>query len=129
MALWHKHFFGFSILFLLTLNMCTANIQSVMTTFTEKTRVATSHTTLQNISDIQCVRKCSKERQTGGCTLAGYNKATVTCYLSIDDPQDVLGTSDEMSGVFFLLTWIQHVSMTCFTAFMQKRVIIAKPEK
>jgi len=45
---------------------------------------------------------CNKGRQTGGCTLTGYNKATKTCDLSVDDPQDVLDTSDEMSGVFVL---------------------------
>jgi len=38
------------------------------------------------------------------CTLAGYNKATKTCYRSIDDPQDALDTPDEMAGVFFYET-------------------------
>ena len=102
MAFCPRHFVGFSTLFLLTTDLCTANIQSVKTTFTEKKNVATSHTTLQDISDIQCVRKCNKERHTGGCTLAGYNKATQTCYLSVDDPQNVTDTADKMSGVFFL---------------------------
>jgi len=80
---------------------CKADIQSVTTMFTEKKCVATSHTTLQNISKIKCVEKCNEERQKGRCTLAGYNKATKTCYLSVDDPQDVLDTADEMTGVFF----------------------------
>ena len=35
------------------------------------------------------------------CTIAGYNKATQTCFLSVDDPLDVLDTTDEMAGVFF----------------------------
>jgi len=35
------------------------------------------------------------------CTLAGYNKATKTCYPSVDDTQDVLDTTGEMTGVFF----------------------------
>jgi len=73
-----------------------------MVTFTEKKTVAMSHTTLQMISKIHCVEKCIKERQTGGCTLAGYNKAkNKTCYLSVDNPQDVVDTANVMSDVFF----------------------------
>ena len=85
----------------MTINLCTATIESVMTRFTEKKCVATSHTTLQKISKIKCVERCNKERQNGRCTLAGYNKATKTCYLSVDDPQDAQDTQDEMAGVFF----------------------------
>ena len=89
------------IVLLVTLSLCNASIQSVMTMFTEKKCVATSHTTLQKISKIKCVEKCNQERQYGRCTIAGYNKATKTCYLSVDDPKNVLDTTDEMSGVFF----------------------------
>ena len=83
------------------ITQCTATIQSASTRFTEKKCVATSYTTYQQISKIKCVEKCNQERQKGMCTLAGYNKATKTCYLSIDDPQDALDTTDEMAGVFF----------------------------
>jgi len=72
-----------------------------MARFTEKKRVATSHTTLQKISKIKCVERFNKERESGRSTLAGYNKATKTCYLSNEDPLDVLDTNDEMTGVFF----------------------------
>ena len=89
------------IILYLAISMCNANVQSVTTKFTEKKCVATSHTTLQKISKIKCVEKCNKERQNGRCTLAGYNKATKTCYISLDDPQDVLDTTDDMTGVFF----------------------------
>jgi len=101
MTLFLNLFVGFAMFFLLGLYLCTATLQSAMTTFTVKKCVATSHTTVQMISNIQCVEKCNKERQTGGCTLAGYNKATKTCYLSVDDPNDVMDTADEMAGVFF----------------------------
>jgi len=76
-------------------------MQSVATKFTEKRSVATSHTTLHNISKMKCVEKCKREQQNGMCTLAGYNKSTKTCYLSRDNPQDVLNTTDEGSGVYF----------------------------
>ena len=90
-----------SLILLVTIALCSATIQSVTTRFTEKKSVATTHTTLQNISKIKCVEKCNKEKQNGRCTLAGYNKATNTCYLSVDDPQDALDTTDDMYGVFF----------------------------
>ena len=67
--------------------------------YREKT--TTSHTTLQKISKIKCVERFNKERESGRSTLAGYNKATKTCYLSNEDPLDVLDTNDEMTGVFF----------------------------
>lgn len=89
------------VILLMTVTICSATIQSVVTRFTVKKSVASSHTTLENISKIKCVERCSKERQNGMCTLAGYNKSTKTCYLSVDNPQSVLNTTDEMSGVFF----------------------------
>jgi len=101
MAFCVKHFLRTLFILLGTVSFCTATVQSVMTAFTEKKTVATSHTSLQKLSNIQCVERCNKERKTGGCTMAGYNKTTKTCYLSVDDPQDVLDTTDEMTGVFF----------------------------
>jgi len=89
------------IIFTITITLCTASIEILTTRFTEKKCVATSHTTLENISKIKCVERCNKERQNGRFTLAGYNKATKTCYLSVDDPQNALDTPDEMVGVFF----------------------------
>ena len=101
MAFFLEYVLNISIMFLLTISMCNADIQSVTTTFTEMKSVATSHTTLQGISKIKCVEKCDKERQNGNCTLAGYDKRTKTCYLSDDDPMNVLDTEDKMIGVFF----------------------------
>jgi len=100
-SLQHFDFVKSSIILFVVISMSNANIQSVTTEFTEKRCVATSHTTLQKISKIKCVERCNQERQKGRCTLAGYNKATKTCYLSVDDPQDVLDTTDDMTGVFF----------------------------
>jgi len=55
---------------------------------------------------------CGKmqQRQTGGCTLAGYNKATRSCYLRVD----VLDTTDETYGVFFYEPG-QTGNTKCFT--------------
>ena len=97
----HFDFINTSIILCVSIYLCNANMQSAMTVFTEKKSVATSHTTLQKVSKIKCVERCNQERQKGMCTLAGYNKATKTCYLSNDDPLDVLDTDDEMTGVFF----------------------------
>ena len=90
-----------SIILCVAITLCNANMQSATTRFTGKKSVATSHTTLQKVSKIKCVERCNKERQKGRCTLARYNKYTKTCYLSVDDPQDVFDTTDDMIGVFF----------------------------
>ena len=82
--------------------VATAAIDTVATTFTNGKFVATSHTTLQPFSKIQCVEKCHQEERKGMCSLAAYNKATKTCYLSTDSQQDVVDVSDESVGVFFL---------------------------
>jgi len=101
MAFSLKYFVAISCVALLAISSCVATIQSVTTKFTEGKILSTSYTTLQKMSKIQCVERCNKEKQTGGCTLAGYNKATRSCFLSVDGPQDVLDTTDEAYGVFF----------------------------
>ena len=105
-----------SIVLLVTVTMCTATIQSVTTKYIEKKTVATSHTTLQKISEIKCVERCNKERKNGMCTVAGYNKATQTCYLSVDKPQTVLDTDDEMSGVLFYESDLTSTTNICVTS-------------
>jgi len=85
------------ILLFVVISVCNASIQSVTTSFITKKRVATSHTTLQKISKIHCVERCNREIQNGRCTLAGYHKANKTCDLSVDDPQNVSNTTDEIS--------------------------------
>jgi len=98
-----SNFVKTSIILVLVISLCNATIRNVKTKFIKKKLVTVSHTTLK-ISKIQCVDICSKERQTGECTLAGYNKTSQTCFLSADDPKNVLDTTDEMSGVFFYET-------------------------
>jgi len=101
MAFFLQKLVGFLFIGFVALPWGMAAIQRVTTTFTEGKKVLTSYKTLPKISKIQCVERCNKERETDGCTLAGYNKATRSCYLSDDGPQDVLDTTDEMYGVFF----------------------------
>jgi len=89
-----------SFLLLASITLCTSTIQSVTTTFTKMKSVATSYATLENISKIRCVERCNRDSQVN-CTLAGYDKATKTCYLSVDNPQNPVNTTDDMHGVFF----------------------------
>ena len=86
---------------LMVIALCRATLRSITTEFTEGKKLSTSYKTLPRVSKIKCVETCNKEKQTGGCTLAGYNKATRSCYPSLDGPQDVLDTEDEAYGVFF----------------------------
>jgi len=95
-----KYCVGILCIGFMTISLCTTTLQSVTTELTEGKKLSTSYKTLQRISKIQCVERCNKEKQTGGCTLAGYNKATKSCFLSVDGPQDILD-ADKTYGVFF----------------------------
>jgi len=64
--------------------------------------VETSQMTLYNHSEIHCVRKCHEENTKGLCSIAGYNKTTQTCHLSVDNHHDVLDVDEETSVVCFL---------------------------
>ena len=92
----------FVVVFLCTCSLSEANIKTVETTFTKGKTVATSHTVLQPVSKSQCVERCHQEEKQGSCTIAGYNKNTRACYLSVDSQHDVVDVADESLGVFFL---------------------------
>ena len=114
MAFFLEHFVRTAIILLLTISLCYADIQSVATKFTEMKSVVTSYVTLQDISKIKCVEKCNKERQNNRCTLAAYDKRTKTCYLSDDDPMNVLDTENKMIGVFFYEPCVTGISTFLF---------------
>ena len=92
----------FVVVFLCTCSLSEANIKTVETTFTKGKTVATSHTVLQPVSKSHCVERCHQEEKQGSCTIAGYNKNTRACYLSVDSQHDVVDVADESLGVFFL---------------------------
>jgi len=92
----------FVVVFLCACSLSEANIKTVETTFTKGKTVATSHTVLQPVSKSQCVERCHQEEKQGSCTIAGYNKNTRACYLSVDSQHDVVDVADETLGVFFL---------------------------
>jgi len=89
-----------AIFIICTTSVCGATI--LTTNFTNRKAVATSHKTIQPLTDIQCVRECFQEGRKGMCNVAGYNKDTATCQLSVDSQQDVVDATDEMSGVFYM---------------------------
>jgi len=83
-------------------SLCKANVQSSMVTkYTKGKTVATSYMTLQPYSKIQCVAKCVDEKRQNLCSVAGYNVATKTCFLSNDNQTELLNTADQNFGVFF----------------------------
>ena len=91
---------------------CVALIIEKDTRLVNKKCVGTSRMTLQHFSKIKCVQKCHEESTKGLCNVAGYNKATKTCYLSMDSHQDVLDVDDDMSGVYFMEKGNVHLHMT-----------------
>ena len=86
----------------ISLSMCGAIILPTSANFTKRKTVATSVKTIQPVSKIQCVEKCLEEGQKGRCIIAGYNRATKVCHLSLDRRQDVIDVNDETFGVFFI---------------------------
>jgi len=77
-----------------------ADFQQFKATFVGRKTVSTSYRTLERLSIVQCVEKCYNEGKLGRCTVAGYNRATQTCRLSMDSSHDVEDTADASSGVF-----------------------------
>jgi len=98
----------------LIITPCTALLIEKDTRFENRKCVGTSRMTLQQYSKIKCVQKCHEENIKGLCNVAGYNKATKTCYLSMDNHQDVLDVDDEMSGVYFMEKGSVHCQLCNF---------------
>ena len=88
-----------AVVILMTIALCSADIQEVRTQFVKNKLLSTSYATKLHISKLNCVQWCSRDRQMGKCKIAGYSK---TCCLSMDNPEDALQVDDEMAGVFFI---------------------------
>jgi len=91
-----------AVVFLLTIAFCSADIQEVRTQFITNKVLSSSYATKQHISKLKCVEWCSRDRKMGKCKMAGYNKYSKTCSLSMDNPADALDVADEMTGVFVI---------------------------
>jgi len=86
--------------FISAIYFANANIQQERAQLSLGKRVSSSHTAIQPYSKIQCVKKCVEEGRRGRCSVAGYDKDTQTCYLSINSMDSVMETPEEVSGVF-----------------------------
>jgi len=91
-----------AVVILMTIALCSADIQEVSTQFITNKVLSTSYATKQHISKLNCVEWCSRDRKMGRCKMAGYNKYSKLCSLSMDNPEDALDVTDEMTGVFVI---------------------------
>ena len=89
-----------AIIFLANVPYSQADFQQFTVTFIERKTVSTCYKTIEPFSEVQCAEKCYAEGQQGRCTIAGYNKATQSCRLSMDSQQDVVNSQDEWDSVF-----------------------------
>jgi len=89
-----------AVVILATVSKSNADFQEFIATFEKGKTVATSYLTIERISKVQCADKCYKEGKQGRCRIAGYNKNTKVCRLSIDSQCDVLDIADDHNGVF-----------------------------
>ena len=107
----------------LIITACVALIIEQDTRFVNGKCVGSSRMTLHHCSKIKCVQKCHEESTKGLCNLAGYDKATKTCYLSMDRPQDVLDVDDDSSGVYFMETGTLKITFLVDLAKCEKEKI------
>jgi len=91
-----------AVVILMTIGLCSADIQEVKTQFVKNKVISTSYATKQHISKLHCVEWCSRDRQVGKCKTAGYNKYSKTCSLSMDFQHTLLDVADETNGVFLM---------------------------
>ena len=98
---WHiKTVATYTVVILATVSLSHADLQDFVATFFKGKTVATSYLTHERRSKVQCAEKCYNERKQGRCRIAGYNKGTKICHLSMDCPYDVFDIADDSSGVF-----------------------------
>jgi len=102
MLFFTKHAATVAVVILMTIVLCSADIQEVRTEFVKNKVLSTSYATTQHISKLNCVQWCSRDRQMGKCKIAGYNKYAKTCSLSMDNPEDLINVADEMTGVYVI---------------------------
>ena len=86
-----------AIFLLLPLTLSGATSQK-SATFIARKSVAANHTALRPYSEIQCVAKCFEESRCNRCTIAGYNMNTHTCYLRLENLQDLSDVADQKSA-------------------------------
>jgi len=104
----------FVVFILFTTPICEGTISMANAKFVQGKVVATSHRTIQPLSKIRCVEKCLEEGRNGMCRVAGYNKGTKACNLSVDSQNDVVDIADEMSGVFFMGNYIIRLIVNAY---------------
>jgi len=90
----------FAVVILATVSESRADLQEFIASFIKGKTVSASYQELERFSIIQCADKCYTEGKLGRCRIAGYNKGTKVCRLSMDSQGDVLDIADDSNGVF-----------------------------
>jgi len=88
--------------FLMTIALCSTNVEEMRTQFLNNKLLATSYATKQPISQLHCVQWCSRDRHSGKCRIAGYHKSSKMCQLSMDFQFYLLNVADETTGIFLM---------------------------
>jgi len=89
-------------LLLLITSTCDANMWTSVTEFTKGKAVSTNYKTFERFSEARCVKKCNDERKNDMCSVAGYNRASRVCSLSVDSLDDLVDVADDIAGVFVM---------------------------
>ena len=112
-------------IFLSTFTLCGATLQ-ISATFIAGKSVATNHTALRPYSEIQCAAKCFEEGRYNRCRIAGYNRETHACYLSLDILQEVVDVVDQNVGIFIMQGILAQNIEVVFLVYWIYRMFIKK---
>jgi len=91
-----------AIVFLITIALCSSDLQEVRTQFVKNKIISSNYATKQPISKLHCVEWCSREGQAGKCKTAGYKTHAKVCSLSTDYQHTLLDVANETNDVFLM---------------------------
>ena len=103
----------FTVVILVSVSQCTADIQELRASWMARKTVPTSYLTLERYSKIRCAERCYADGKQGKCKIAAFNKSTKTCRLSMGSQPDVMDISDDSSGVYILPQGILDNVLQC----------------
>ncbi|XP_052788614.1 lactadherin-like [Mya arenaria] len=76
-------------------NCCEQRVRSYRFWYSADCETFLSYTDGNGNSTIQCVQKCIEAKAADLCRLSGFDKATGTCYLSLNHADDVVSVTDD----------------------------------
>jgi len=107
----------FAVVILAIMSHSRADVYLYKATFITRKILPTKYLTIQPFSIIQCAAKCYEEERQGRCSIAGYNTATKSCFLSMDSWNDAIDFPDDSFGILNTTQGISNIFLKNFDLF------------